>query len=82
MAVIHCGSEDITESARTNKVTFLVETQRNNYAFRNSNLNWLSQEVVRQKSPLTSDYADEVGLVDTGGTVSGQWQAGVADTSF
>jgi len=73
MGIVHLDSENITEGASTNQVTFLVENQRDDRVFRDSNLIWLIEEVIRQENPLIFEYADEVDLVDTGRTVYGKW---------
>ena len=82
MGIVHFDSENITEGTSANQVTFLVENQRDDQVFRDSNLIWLSKEVIRQENPLTFEYADEVDIVDTGWTVYSKWQAGIVNTSL
>src|SRR5256885_14356242 len=82
MGIVDFDSENITEGTSTNQVTFLVENQSDDQVFRDSNLIWLIEEVIRQENPLALEYADEVDLVDTGRTVYGKWQAGINDTSL
>ena len=82
MGVVHFDSENITEGTSANQVTFLVEKQRDYQVFRDSNLVWLIEEVIRQENPLAFEHADEVDLVDTGRAVYGKWQVGVVDTSL
>jgi hypothetical protein len=82
IGIVNFDLKNVTKGTSANQVAFLVENRRDDQVFRDNNLIWLGEEVIRQENSLTFEYAGEVDIVDTGWTVYSKWQAGIADTSL